>query len=468
MSLLPPNTSFRVAPEFQPLLRRLGLSADGVFADPRVVAWRTLDDRENCTLDARDADGAPVRLHVKRYQPTRGFTTPADDEVKGHRSLAFERIPTAPLVGWGRLPDGRSFTIWQDLAGYAPADRLIGSGGMTFDQLLVPTADLSARLHARGLHHRDLYLCHFMVRDDAGVGDVRGDAGGVDVRLIDTARVRRLGGLLTRRRWIIKDLAQLWYSTTKLPVTDEQRLAWLERYANQRGDGTTTAAGLRGAIERKVRAIAAHDRNLNAAQPNRNISIPGAGARPPAVQSSRTAADVSSPAPANAAFRVRKATPDDAEALLAHAVCIAGEPGVAVTLAPGELNLTVEQERQFVAETNASDNSVFLVAEADRQIVGILTCVGGKRRALRHVTTLGVSVRREWRGRGVGTALMRAAIDWAKSTGVVTRIELHAFARNRAAIGLYERLGFVTEGRCRRAVFRDGEYQDDVIMALLL
>src|SRR6478752_2632757 len=101
MALLPPNTSFRVAPQFQPMLRRIGLSADGVFTDPRIVAWRTLDDRENCTLDATDAEGAPVRLHVKRYRPARGFTTPADDEVKGHRSLEFERIPTAPLVGWG-------------------------------------------------------------------------------------------------------------------------------------------------------------------------------------------------------------------------------------------------------------------------------------------------------------------------------------------------------------------------------
>src|SRR3954451_369343 len=257
MSLLPPKTSFRVAPEFQPMLRRIGLSAEGVFTDPRVVAWRTLDDRENCTLDARDPDGAPVRLHVKRYQPARGFTTPAEDELKGHRALTFERIPTAPLVGWGRLTDGRSFTVWQDLAGYLPADRLIDSGSVAFDRLLAPTADLTAQLHARGLHHRDLYLCHFMVRVHAGAGDGRGTAPGVDVRLIDTARVRRLGGLLTRRRWIVKDLAQFWYSTTKLPVTDDQRLAWLDRYARQRGDGTT-AAGLRGSIERKVRTIATH------------------------------------------------------------------------------------------------------------------------------------------------------------------------------------------------------------------
>jgi RimJ/RimL family protein N-acetyltransferase len=464
MPLLPPKTSFRVAPEFQPLLRHIGLSAEGVFTDPRIVAWRTLDDRENCTLDARDVGGAPVRLHVKRYRPTRGFTTPVDDEVKGYRSLAFERIPTAPLVGWGKLTDGRSFTIWQDLAGYAPADRLIESGGATFDELLAPTADLAARLHARGLHHRDLYLCHFMVRKGIAAGEGNGDGPGFDVRLIDTARVRRLGGLLTRQRWIVKDLAQFWYSTTKLPIADDRRAAWLERYVQQRGDGTS-AAGLRGSIERKVRAIAAHDRSLNAAQPNRNISIPAHEAPAPVTRPAAAATGPSAPA----GFRVRRATPDDAEALLAHAECLAAEPGIAIALAPGELNLTVEQERQFVAATNASDNSVFLVAESDDgQVIGILTCVGGKRRATRHETTLGVSVRREWRGRGVGTALIRAAIEWARGTGTVTRVQLQAFARKDAAIRLYERLGFVTEGRRRRAVFRDGEYQDDLVMALLL
>jgi RimJ/RimL family protein N-acetyltransferase len=63
---------------------------------------------------------------------------------------------------------------------------------------------------------------------------------------------------------------------------------------------------------------------------------------------------------------------------------------------------------------------------------------------------------------------MRTAVDWARGTGVVTRVELQAFAGNDAATRLYERLGFVTEGRRRRAVFRDGEYQDDVIMAILL
>jgi heptose I phosphotransferase len=264
------GNTFHVAAEYQPMVRMIGLDADGVFDDPRIVSWRKLPDRENCTLDVELPEGEGirrVRLHVKRYLKGRAGVSPADDEVKGYQALAGRDVPTAPLVGWGSLGDGRTFTIFLDLAGYAPADKLI-ERGVPFDRLLAPTAALAARLHERELHHRDMYLCHFMATVGAAEG---GDA--VDVRLIDTARVRELPGFLTRRRWVVKDLAQFWYSTTKLAVSDEQRSAWLARYAALRGLRERSVDGLRRSIVRKTRWIARHDRRLNASQPTRNISI---------------------------------------------------------------------------------------------------------------------------------------------------------------------------------------------------
>jgi len=456
----PPKNTFRVAAEYQPVLRAAGLDAAGVFRDPRVVCWRKLVDRENCTLDINLRDGQRFRLHIKRYPPTRGSIGPADDEVKGHHSLVHEKIPTAPLVGWGKLADRRSFTIWQDLAGYTPADKLVAAG-TPFDRLLEPTADLAARLHRAGLHHRDLYLCHFMAR----IAPPARGVGEIDLKLIDTARVRRLGGFLTRRRWIVKDLAQFWYSTLSLRVTDIQRTAWLERYARQRGDGTT-AAGLRGSIERKVAWIGQHDRKLREAQPTRNISIPTPGT--PGPPAAALAPRVERTVDPSAAFHIRAATPADAEAVIAHVHRIADEPGIMIPMAPGEFEMTVEQERKYLAETAAAENSVYFVAEAEGEIIAALNCTGRKRKAMRHVATIGVSVRQEWRGRGVGTALLQRAIEWAHGTGVVTRLELEVYACNAKAIGLYERFGFVHEGRRQKAVVHNGRYEDDVVMALLL
>ena len=165
---------------------------------------------------------------------------------------------------------------------------------------------------------------------------------------------------------------------------------------------------------------------------------------------------------------IREALPDDAGQMIAHTQRLAEEPNIDVPLAPGEFKITIGEEREIVEDYAASDNSVFLVALAGEEIVGLLNCRGGKREATRHATTLGVSVRKEWRNHGVGNALMERAIEWAEATGIVNRIELAVYVRNGAAIHLYEKFGFETEGRRRRAVCHDGEYLDGLIMALLL
>ena len=165
---------------------------------------------------------------------------------------------------------------------------------------------------------------------------------------------------------------------------------------------------------------------------------------------------------------IREAEPGDAEQLIAYVERLAEETDSDIPLAPGEFNLTVEEEREILAGYAASENSLFLVAEVGSQIVGALTCRGATRQATRHSATLGISIRKGWRGEGIGTALMAHAIEWAGNTGSVTRIELKVIARNKVAIHLYEKFGFQIEGRRQRAVYLNREYADDLIMALLL
>ncbi|HTL30214.1 MAG TPA: lipopolysaccharide kinase InaA family protein, partial [Tepidisphaeraceae bacterium] len=184
-------------------------------------------------------------------------------ELEGQRALEAAQIPTLEIVAYGRLSGGRGFIISNDLARYEASDKVIKSPE-DFDRLLIPTADLAAKLHNAGLHHRDLYLCHFFAKVDGG---------NVDVRLIDTARVKRLPGVLTRQRWIVKDLGQFWYSTFALPIDDAQRDKWLARYVESRG--IKPSPRLKNSILRKANWIARHDRKLVKDQPDRNISIPG-------------------------------------------------------------------------------------------------------------------------------------------------------------------------------------------------
>src|SRR5450432_2664368 len=127
-----PRPIIHVAPQYQPIFRELGLDAESIFNHPQIKPWRTLDDRENCTLDATLADGLQIHWHVKRYKGARGLNTPADLEMSGHRALGLHNVPTANLIAWGKLPDRRSVIIFEDLADYTAADKLIKSG-ISFD-----------------------------------------------------------------------------------------------------------------------------------------------------------------------------------------------------------------------------------------------------------------------------------------------------------------------------------------------
>jgi RimJ/RimL family protein N-acetyltransferase len=79
-----------------------------------------------------------------------------------------------------------------------------------------------------------------------------------------------------------------------------------------------------------------------------------------------------------------------------------------------------------------------------------------------------MAVARDWRGRGVGSALFEAAIPWARERGV-HKLSLSVFAHNAAGIALYKKFGFVEEGR-RVKHFRrqSGELWDSIEMGLLL
>ena len=81
---------------------------------------------------------------------------------------------------------------------------------------------------------------------------------------------------------------------------------------------------------------------------------------------------------------------------------------------------------------------------------------------------LGMTVARDWRGRGVGSALMEAAIAWARAEGL-HKLSLGVFPHNAAAIALYRKYGFVEEG-CLVKQFRraSGELWDCIEMGLLL
>jgi RimJ/RimL family protein N-acetyltransferase len=110
-------------------------------------------------------------------------------------------------------------------------------------------------------------------------------------------------------------------------------------------------------------------------------------------------------------------------------------------------------------------NGLYLVAEAGGRIVGILTLEGGARPRMRHAAELGVSVERDFWGRGVGRTLLEASLGWAAESPVLRKVFLLVHHENRRAIDLYLKLGFVQEGVHSGLLCVEGEYHDCLYMA---
>ena len=70
-------------------------------------------------------------------------------------------------------------------------------------------------------------------------------------------------------------------------------------------------------------------------------------------------------------------------------------------------------------------------------------------------------------GKGAGSEALGLAVGFGFRELGFNRIQLDVFAYNSRAIRAYEKVGFVIEGRRRQAMFHDGEFHDDLVMAIL-
>ncbi len=126
---------------------------------------------------------------------------------------------------------------------------------------------------------------------------------------------------------------------------------------------------------------------------------------------------------------------------------------------------SVELWRKRLADQGPED--FFLVAEVKGEVVGNLGMHPAGRARRRHAAALGMAVRDDWQRHGVGTALMRAAIDLADNWLNYTRLELTVYTDNVAALALYRKFGFVVEGTLVAYAYRNGRYVDTYTMARL-
>lgn len=126
----------------------------------------------------------------------------------------------------------------------------------------------------------------------------------------------------------------------------------------------------------------------------------------------------------------------------------------------------LETWRRALAEPR--ETSFRLVGCVDGQVVGQVDIHTAPNRPRRqHVGEIGIAVRDDYQGRGLGTVLMQAAMEVADKWLNLLRLELEVYADNAPAVRLYQKFGFVVEGTLVRSAYRAGEYVDVYTMARL-
>jgi RimJ/RimL family protein N-acetyltransferase len=136
---------------------------------------------------------------------------------------------------------------------------------------------------------------------------------------------------------------------------------------------------------------------------------------------------------------------------------------------PGEYRPDLFQGREFIESYLESENSILIVAYDGERLVGNLEIKGGEKNRLRHTGLIAMGMLSDYRAQGLGGLLLEAAIKWAGSHPHLEKLWLQTLDGNKAALNLYEKMGFVEEGRQKDFIkVSQNTYLDNIIMYLPL
>jgi|GEM_PF-589433 len=235
--------------EYRPVLEEAGLASfDRMMRTVEGKLLRRLPDRENWRLELRmpggSTRGAYLKKHHIRTPRTRvralaqagGGLTAGRVEAQNVARLARSGIAAMKLIAYGEKlhEDGllESFILTEELQGFTQLDHFLqkrfppleGNRAAPRDphlmKLIAEVASVAAKFHRLGYNHRDLYCCHFFIKET--------EPGEFKVNLIDLQRVEHRRHF--RSRWLVKDLGQLAYSAPAERISRTHKMAFIKRY----------------------------------------------------------------------------------------------------------------------------------------------------------------------------------------------------------------------------------------------
>jgi len=231
--------------DFVDSLKAKGLdSIESVFAfdgGRDMVKTNLADFRSRCEFSLDESgvkyflkryDSVPLLIQLKNWASHRSRAATAYFDIAPSEELATVGLRTARVVAyganWGRMFEKRSFVITEEIINAESLEKKLPgfvsnplsiADYRTRREFIEKLADFARRFHETEFRHRDFYLCHIFLDGDGRF------------YLIDLQRAFK--PLLARRRYRIKDITQLYYSSPGPIFTRADRLRFYLRYAGK-------------------------------------------------------------------------------------------------------------------------------------------------------------------------------------------------------------------------------------------
>lgn len=217
-----------------------GQDVFGLMENAQGTVAREMSDRQTVRfeLDGRAYyrkwhRGVGWKEIIKNFLQLRAPVLGAYNEWEALKRLNALEIPSLSPVAYGKRGINparqQSFIVTRELSGVIQLDHYFEQYSVAINsrrQIISKLAQMVRELHKAGINHRDLYLCHFMVKPDS-IG--RGIEP--EIYLIDLHRAQCR--VQVPHRWRVKDLAALYFSTLNLDISHRDCLFFLQRYFNR-------------------------------------------------------------------------------------------------------------------------------------------------------------------------------------------------------------------------------------------
>jgi RimJ/RimL family protein N-acetyltransferase len=164
---------------------------------------------------------------------------------------------------------------------------------------------------------------------------------------------------------------------------------------------------------------------------------------------------------------IRAPVMEDAKSLVDYINQVSAE-SENLSFGKGDTPFTEEKEKQYISSLQVDPHKIMAIGVIEGEIMAVSDIRAPSLPRMKHSGELGLSVVKKYWNIGVGKALLEYLIDWAKTDSNLKKINLQVKESNDSGIHLYEKMGFVEEGRISRGMYINNTFFTLIYMGLKL